>query len=250
MYEIKNRPRNGAGKRFNMAIYGTTASGYRIHISNDNEKTGIMSFSTLAGDMSTKYGGYVPETRKGEAVKVCGTCAGTCPDCYALRMTRYNAVFDNYRDNTEAVKADPVGTVLAIEQLLFSNPFTAPRVFRFHDSGDFCSLEYFTAVCAMIARHPETIFGSYTKARDIVLSYGVENIPANFSLQCSPWEGVCEPIADLPQFIYDDGTNPELASLPHCPAVDKNGKRTGVMCKDCGRCYRAKRGQKTAVYAH
>ena len=59
-----------------------------------------------------------------------------------------------------------------------------------------------------------------------------------------------EYIGDLPQFCYDNGSDPELAKLPHCPAVDAHGNRTGVQCINCRHCYNAKRGQRWSIYAH
>ena len=64
-----------------------------------------------------------------------------------------------------------------------------------------------------------------TKEEEICSAYGLDNIPDTFSLSCSPWEGHCNAIGDLPQFIYDDGSNPEIAKLPHCPAVGKRWKK-------------------------
>lgn len=231
-----------------------------IHISMDNEKTGIPSFNLLAGSMNKQYNGAIPKTARHEekaagrgleGVTACGTCNGDCPGCYAKKMTRYSDVYLNYLENTLAVKTDLKGSFEEIEKQLFSNPIFYPAVVRVHDSGDFFSLEYYTEWMELAKRHPFTKFGAYTKAAEIVNAYGIENIPENFTIQCSPWEGHCEPIGDLPQFIYDDGSNPEIAKLPHCPAVDKNGKRTGVQCKDCLYCYfTAKNGMKKAVYAH
>lgn len=224
----------------------------KLHYTTGNEKTGIMSFNLLAGDKNELYSGYQTEKAKEITAtqKVCGTCSGTCPGCYALKMTRYDPVYNNLKENTTNAKNDPVATVAQIEKDLFSNPFTAPRVFRIHDSGDFFSYEYFVAWVELIKRHPETIFGAYTKEKAIVEKYGIENIPDNFSLSCSPWKGHCDPIGNLPQFIYDDHTEKEFETLPHCPAVDKNGKRTGIQCINCLHCYTAKKGDKWAVYAH
>lgn len=229
----------------------------RIHISAGNTKTRIKSFNLLAGAMVSLYSGAIPAVCRDIALKlgVCGTCNGDCPGCYAKRLTRYPAVFNAYLENTLLCMQDPAAALAAVERELY---FTAtgkprknpPKVFRIHDSGDFFSLEYFAAWCDLIRRHPETRFGAYTKAADIVYVYGLDNLPANLSLQCSPWEGYCKPIGDLPQFCYDDGTIPAYANLPHCPAVDKHGNRTGVTCNKCLHCYTSKRGQKWAVYAH
>ena len=232
-------------------------NGYRLHISVSNSKTGIASFSFLAGGRDHVYDGCLPHTERSgwiselvTKMQVCGTCSGDCPGCYAKKYTRYPEAAYNLIENTLAAKAAPVETVLELETMLFEPNTAAPELVRINDSGDFISYEYFAALCDMIKRHPETRFGAYTKEAEIVYRYGLENLPENFSLQCSPWPGYCEPIGNLPQFCYDNGTDPELAKLPHCPAVDKNGKRTGVQCKDCKHCYRAKRGERFAVYAH
>lgn len=223
------------------------------YISTGNGKTGIPSFNLLAGNRDGVYTGYKNAEAWAAIVErygnVCGTCDGDCPGCYAKKMTRFSHVLENTSANTAAVKEDPERLIAELEAAIYSNG-SAPKYFRWHDSGEWFSLEYFAAACGMMKRHPETRFGAYTKAAEIVEAYGIENLPENLSLQCSPWEGYCDPIGDLPQFIYDDGNDPEVAALPHCPAVDKNGKRTGVKCIDCLYCYHAKRGGKRAVYAH
>lgn len=220
-----------------------------VHISTGNTKTGISSFNLLAGDKAHAYNGATPKNARAELLNVCGTCTGNCPGCYAKAMTRYINVYNAYAENTLQAMNDPFGTVAEIESKLYGGA-TLPRYFRIHDSGDFFSLEYFTAWVELAKRHPETIFYAYTKEAEIVTAYGVDNLPDNFTLLCSPWEGVADPIADLPQFIYDNGSNPEIAKLPHCPAVDKEGHRTGVTCIQCKACPNAKRGTKRAVYAH
>jgi len=218
-------------------------------ISKDNGKTGIMSFNLLAGSMEHSYSGSIPKNARDDLKSCPGSCDCDCPGCYAKAMTRYTACFEHYAENTLLAINDPEGLLDDIEKQLYGG-MTSPRVFRIHDSGDFISLPYFAAWVALIKRHPETMFGAYTKRADIVEAYGLDNLPENLSLQCSPWEGFCEPIGDLPQFCYDDGSNPELSKLHHCPAVDENGKRTGIQCKDCLHCYHAKRGERWAVYAH
>ena len=227
-------------------------------ITTGNGKTGIDSANLLAGDKESKYNGAIPTTDRAKAEyekrgldvsKVCGTCSGNCPGCYAKKETRYTWVMIRYAENTLFAMTDPAGYVADIEKQLFGSG-NGPELFRIHDSGDFFNFEYFSAWVEMIKRHPGTQFGAYTKEKEIVEKYGIDNLPDNFSLQCSPWPGFCEPIGDLPQFCYDDGSDPELAKLHHCPAVDKNGKRTGVQCVNCKHCYNAKRGQRWAVYAH
>lgn len=230
----------------------------RTRCSYSNGKTGIPSVSFLAGDYRTAYDGSFPTVLKPMFEGVTGTCSANCPGCYAKAITRNIEPAIKYALNTIEMKENPEKFVSLIEKELFTgNPLQAPRVVRLHDSGEIYSVAYWRAVVAMIRRHPETIFGTYTKAADIVTACGVSenDLPRNLAISCSPWitaegETLCAPIADLPQFIYDDGTNPETAQLPHCPAVDKNGHRTGVTCSQCLHCYTARRGDKWAVYAH
>ncbi len=223
----------------------------RTRVSRGNAKTCIPSINLLAGDATAVYSGNVPGCCKG-LNDTPGTCnGGTCPGCYALKITRNIGAYLMYITNTQEAIADPARFVAMVEKELFNGDIlNAPRVVRIHDSGDFFNLDYFTAIVEMIKRHPETRFGAYTKSADIVIAYGLDNLPDNFTLSCSPWPGHCDAIGDLPQFIFDAGDDPEIAALPHCPAVDKNGHRTGITCNKCLHCYRAKRGDRWAVYPH
>ena len=218
----------------------------------DNDKTGIISINLLAGDQREPVRAYVPECLRSvaEAVQVCGTCDGTCPGCYALKMVRYIGVYVKFLLNTAEAKADPERFFYMVEKELFNNPLKAPRVARQHDSGDFFSGDYFRACMDFIKRNPGTIFGGYSKAEDIIRKAGRDSLPDNYALNWSPWPGITGPLWDLPNFWVDNGTDPKIAGMVHCPAVDKHGRRTGVKCIDCLRCYLAKPGQNTAVYMH
>ena len=54
----------------------------------------------------------------------------------------------------------------------------------------------------------------------------------------------------LNKFVYDDGSDPEIAKMFHCKAVNPDGKSTGLTCDKCGRCFKGNKGLITAVYAH
>ncbi len=224
----------------------------RSRCSFSNGKTGIPSANLLAGDMNHVYDGAMPKILKDYFPLICGTCNGDCPGCYAKMMTRNIEPFIKTAMNTLEAKTDPEKYFWMVERELFdNNQIVIYKVVRLHDSGDFFSRDYLDCCVDFVKKHADTTnFGAYTKAEELMNEFNIDNLPKNLVCSCSPWEGYCEPIGDLPQFIYDDGTNPELASLPHCPAVNKEGKRTGVQCKDCLHCYKAKRGDKRCVYAH
>ena len=176
----------------------------RSRVSYGNGKTGIPSVNLLGGDRETVYGGYIPEPLK-EYVKrnnICGSCSGTCPGCYAMKMTRYPEVIDQMVVNTIEARLNPVRFWELVERELESLPGGFPEVVRIHGSGDFISYDYFVAAMDFVKRHPATRFGAYTKEAETVYRYGVEAVKAieNLSLQCSPWPGHCEAIGDLPQF--------------------------------------------------
>lgn len=227
--------------------------GTRNRVSRGNSKTGYPSINLLAGDRGSTYDGATPETFKGATV--CGSCTGNCPGCYAKRLTRYDNVYRMYASNTIEATTAPKAFFKLVECELYFTKTGKPKrhpapIVRVHDSGDIVSARYFEELCAFVRRHPETRFYTYSKEADILTGYGLDNIPDNLKISCSPWEGYCAPIGNLPQFIYDNGSDPKLAKLPHCPAVSKDGHRTGITCKQCGHCANAKPGARMAVYAH
>lgn len=235
-----------AGKKH--ALYDLFDSN-RSRISYGNSKTGIPSINLLAGDIKKQYSGYVPEVLKDLFSGCTGTCSNTCTGCYALKTTRYIDSYIKYALNTREAKTDPEQYFYLINRELHGKKIIS-AVMRVHDSGDFFNFEYLQECMNFINNNPDIRFGTYTKQDKLILQYGVNNLPQNLVLSCSPWDGFADPIADLPQFIYDSGTDPEVSNLPHCPAVNKDGKKTGIQCKTCLHCYTAKRGSRWAVYPH
>ena len=214
-----------------------------------NSKTGIVSVSFLAG--AGIYDGKTPECLKGVLEPINGTCNCNCDGCYAKDMTRIPEIFIKFYLNTLEMRENPARFLALVEKELFGgHPLTWPRVVRFHDSGDIDNPDYLADMLSFIERHPAVTVGTYTKRDDIVTPEIIDALPENLTLSCSPWKDIAGPIGDLPQFIWDDGSDPEIAKLPHCPAVKKDGTRTGVKCCQCLHCYTAKRGDRWAVYDH
>ena len=248
----------------------TTTAAARPYISTSNSKTGVPSFNTLAG--AGVYTGCIPSTddakkKISDALQAAGvdpdalhvysvgTCQYNCPGCYAKKMTRYTDVYINMLINTIIARTDPDAIRRAVNS--FCNLYE-PRRFRIHDSGDFFSLEYLELWDRIATENDDVIFYTYTKRIDLLKQFSEKHgrRPA-FIVQLSTWSGICElsdiaaaGLDDLPRFEYDDGSRPELAAVPHCPAVDKDGKRTGITCSQCKHCSRAKAGDVWAVYSH
>lgn len=228
------------------------------HISVNNSKTGVPSFNLLAGGSNEKYSGYIPAAARADLLNTCGTCGcNNCPGCYAKRLTRYPAVFNNYAENT-LLTLTTAGRQIIYDTVADYVKMNYPRFFRIHDSGDFNSLEYLTMWDRIAEEFPDTIFYCYTKRLDLMEEFKkINGRDPLFKFQLSTWPGICE-LQDIidagfegaPLFEYDDGTREELKNRPHCPAVDKNGNRTGIKCSQCRHCMRCKPGDIWAVYAH
>jgi hypothetical protein len=101
---------------------------------------------------------------------------------------------------------------------------------------------------------PDVLFYFYTKRFAFMEQYLKEcgALPENLVCNISEWKGNTEgyQLDGLNKFVYDDGTDPALEKLFHCLAVDKNGKKTGVTCEQCKRCFSGNKGLITAVYDH
>jgi hypothetical protein len=101
---------------------------------------------------------------------------------------------------------------------------------------------------------PKVKFYCYTKRFDLVDKYLNEfkEFPENLVVNISVWHDNDKGynFEGLNKFVYDDGTDPEVAKLRHCPAVDKNGHSTGIKCSQCGWCFKGNIGSVTAVYDH
>lgn len=218
-----------------------------------NKKIGktIWHLDTLAGSSPLK--------RKDGLVltDIAGSCHGCCEDCceefcYARNFTiaHHNACVEKYAKNTLVIRNDIEKYEYELKK--FFDSAIVGGCFRYHVSGEFDSREQLLMNIKLAKKFPNWIQYGYTKRYEWIEDYLDENgiLPENFVVNISPFNNEYSNKYNLPEFIYDDGTNPELESLPHCPAVDKNGHETGVTCETCRRCIYAKAGQKTAVYAH
>lgn len=219
----------------------------KITISEHNDKTGnIPSFNTLAGKDEHFY--RAPKELDGARVK--GTCNNNCPGCYAAKLTRYPQIMIAYLHNT--ILATEHCTEM-FEQLQAWLRLYEPRYFRYHDSGDIPSYEYLINMIKTAEKFDDITFYTYTKRFDylrLLIKNGID-LPNNLIINLSSWTGETDDPTDIMKalnvnlYYYDDKKNSEL---PHCPAVDKDGKRTGVQCRQCKKCMR--HGNATAVYPH
>lgn len=222
---------------------GKTASP-RVHISKGNAKLGSLpSFSTLPGV-------WVKGKDGTRICNVMGTCHGVCrdcvKDCYAVRSLRIQrpATVRAWAENTTLARSEAGRAAIykAVKDWCTSKK---PPAFRIHMAGEFESRAGVELWADIAASSPNTTFYAYTKRRE----YLEVPRPSNFSLVFSEWGGNAEDV-DAPRFAYDDGHNGAIAALPHCPAVDKNGKRTGTTCDACGLCAALQDGERVAVYKH
>lgn len=221
-----------------------------VHIQDGNRKVGkgIYTINLLAGDKPlTKLDGT-------QLTNIPGTCGGCCEhckgDCYAIRTQVFrNNNIPSWADNTILATQEIDTFFKEIQQFIDRSMVAA---IRFHAFGEIPSYEYLLHMIELAKANPTIIFYTYTKRFEWVERYLERHVvfPNNLIINVSIWNKNYDNPFNLPEFIFDDGSDEEVAKLPHCPAVDKNGHETGMVCSKCKRCLRAKHGDKIAVYAH
>lgn len=222
-----------------------------VSIQNGNSKLGkgIYNVNLLPGDL--------PLTLKDgtQLTNIAGSCAGCCSGCksacYAINDTKryHNTCIPSQGKNTLLARFDRPRFFADVQRFIDYNMIAAIRV---HSSGEFLSYEYFCDWMELARNNPDIKFYCYTKRFNFIDRYkeSGNDFPSNFTINVSIWKNNYSNPYNLPEFIYDDGTDPELENIPHCPATDKNGNKTGVTCAACKVCIVAKPDQKIAVYAH
>jgi len=219
----------------------------KLHLSEGNTKIGkILNTNLLAGD--DDINGRVTITGS------CAGCCSTCKDvCYARSAYRYDNVIVANADNTLFAREDLDLYMDVLEQLIKERKTF--KFHRWHSSGEIMSREYLAGMIRVAQNTPAVKHYVYTKRYEWASEV---DLPENMQILLSPpftcktkkqvmeWSKEHNK-KDLPLFIYDDGGDPEIGAMQHCPAVDKKGHKTGVTCDKCQRCIN---GMTTAVYAH
>lgn len=237
-----------------------------IYLSKGNIKIGkgVYSFSTLPGNENNLINYH------GEPLKISGTCSKHCATCfkgcYAKRSCRNPQPLQTYINNTILLKRDYLEAFKEIDRQITESPKI--ELFRWNVSGEIQSYnELVEKMMNKIAKkHPDIIFWVYTKnyeELDKFMQLEKKTVD-NFTINLSQWHHCADAMAKkyegkINVFEYDDSNKKKnelsmedidrLSKVKHCPAVDSNGKSTGVQCKQCGRCFK-KHCTVTAVYAH
>ena len=222
-----------------------------LHIQNGNRKTGkgIYLVNLLPGSkpLQKKDGTLL--------TNVAGTCVGCCEnvcekDCYAIKYTilHHNTCIPTYLDNTILAKND-IDTFFKELQLFIDRNMIA--AIRFHASGEIPNFIYLKKMAEIAKKNPDIIFYTYTKRYNLLeMCIKEMDLPKNLVILVSIWNNNYSNPNEFPEFILDDGTDPSLEDIIHCPAVDKNGHDTGESCAHCKLCLKAKKGDKICVYKH
>lgn len=223
-----------------------------LHVHNGNRKTGkgIYLVNLLPGSkLLSKKDGTVLTNIVGSCVGCCENCCES--DCYAIRYTirHHNTCVRSYAENTVLARHD-IGTFFNELQLFIDRSVVA--AIRFHAAGEIPSFEYLVHMAKIAKNNPTVTFYTYTKRYAWLEKYVKErgDLPSNLVISVSIWKNNYDNPLNFPEFIYDDGTDESLKNIIHCPAVDKKGHDTGETCSHCKMCFRAKKGDKIAVYAH
>ena len=225
----------------------------KISLVKGNSKLGtkVYAFNLMPGDipLSTKD--------KGVLTNVLGTCKGCCDGCkdlcYAISDAKryHNTVIPSIGKNTVLIYNNINETFRQLKEELINKKV---QVLRYHSSGEIFSYDYLLKMVELAKELPNVKFYFYTKRFAFVEKYLKENFsfPDNLICNISEWNGNTKgyDLRGLNKFVYDDGSNPLLSKTAHCPAVSKSGKRTGITCSQCKRCFSSNNGHITAVYDH
>lgn len=245
---------------------------YPVYISSDNhlsivkgnKKLGsdIYHYDTIPGDSTIKRkDGLILTNVPGTCHGCCEECGkykedGSTPDCYVFNyiIHHHNSCVEKYATNTLIVRHQLDKFERELNDSI-SEHFRA--VYRPHVSGEFDSKDEFYITLDAAKSHPDCQIYVYSKRVSWINEY-LDNhkLPDNYVINLSPFNSKVDNPHNLPEFILDDGTDPEIAKLPHCPATDKNGNETGWTCTMCMArlgdfsCPFSKPGSKKAVYKH
>ena len=226
-----------------------------LSYSEKNDKVGnILGINTLSGESSyIKADGTVLTTYPGTC---CGCCELCEDDCYARRYTmfRHTTCLPAYIKNTAIMRRDVENY---IDQVCEKWKIAKQDYLRWHESGEFELFMQMVGVEDVAIRVPKKRQYFYTKRFDYIERMEKSG---GFSENVSPIVSIWydkngkrnyDNPYNYPEFIYDDGSVPELDKMFHCPAVFIDGTANkNITCEKCGRCPNAKKGQQTAVYAH
>ena len=224
-----------------------------ISLAKGNNKLGkgIYAFNLMPGSkpLTTKD--------KGQLTNVCGTCTGCCDGCekycYAIKDARrfHITVIPSLGKNTIIMRNNIDKGFGQLKEELIK---THAKILRYHSSGEIENYNYLLHMVQLAEELPKVKFYFYTKRFEFIERYLNEHhkLPDNLVCNISEWKGNTDGynLNGLNRFIYDDGTDDNMKKFVHCPAVDKNGHKTGVTCDKCKRCFSGNKGIITAVYDH
>lgn len=247
-----NTENSNEALEFRTRIMPEALSVQTAHVSPRNAKMGnIPSFSTLPG------AGYMVMGDGRAVIDVPGTCGGACAECmrtcYACdTVRRYTHTAAAYGRNTRIVRAGEWGKLERMVPALID--INDRPLFRWHVAGELETAEQAACYCRIMAARPAVMFGIYTRRPELLAAaFEAEGRPANICISISlynrlPTEAETEQAKAIgARFFVTDAGAPELAGLPHCPAVDERGHSTGITCDKCRICYR--RGRTCAIMA-
>ncbi len=255
-----------------------------LHLSHGNSKLGrtVLNFSILPGNsthrpiLKMRDENYVETGEQKWLCNIDGTCTKHCDTCYKTCYAWKSLCFHHnvnakaWADNTLLLRSGRVFDM--IDEELNNNPdYANTNMFRINTSGEIENLEQLEGWNELAKKHPNIQFSLYTKNYEVLKEFVQKHSDSveNFVINVSQWHHEADNFLKENEgkfnvFEYDDSNKKKnnlleediqrLFSIPHCPAVMKNGRHYKIDGKDftcdmCGRCYK-KTGKTTAVYSH
>ena len=127
-------------------------------------------------------------------VMTCHNCSECKFYCYDIKacLQYPNTVIDARIRNTVLLEKDREEYFRRIENRITRR--RTHKFFRWHVAGDIVDFDYFVHMVEIARNHPDFIFWTYTKnyssVNDYCATYGRDNIPGNFNIMFSEWDGM------------------------------------------------------------
>lgn len=221
------------------ALHILQEHGYKVYsmdpcISSGNNKVG----STINFSLPAVFG------CTHECYKTCAKAFLTNSseiECYATKDYRYPSVtFSRFKNLYYAMKRQDdlkeyiirtINNELVKRENKRCKNYHKPLFVRLHESGDFFSVPYLDMWVEIARAFPSVTFYTYSKAFSVLI-HRVDNIPKNFKILLSAWDGLTIPDELKKRFHIAFVSEKAIPRSVECPAT--GSKSDDMTCEKCG----------------
>jgi hypothetical protein len=155
-------------------------------------------------------------------VKDCANCGACKSTCYAMKAWRqYPQTRAAWKHNSRLAHNNSFDYFWSIDNYISKKK---PEYFRWHVAGDILNQDYYTDMCKVAQRYPNTKFLCFTKRFDLDFS----GRPKNLAIVLSMYPEMKVPRKKMPRAWMQDGTETRIPK----DAIECSGH-----CSGCNVCW-------------